>query len=51
LGSFHLLSSWAHAKDKHGGIKGFVLQEISGSARGMKKTGGATQSETMELED
>jgi hypothetical protein len=35
------LSSWAHAKDKHGGIKGFVLQEISGSARGMKKNRGS----------
>jgi hypothetical protein len=28
------LASWAHAKDKHGGSKGFVLQEIGGSTRG-----------------
>jgi hypothetical protein len=44
------LASWAHAKDKHGGSKGFVLQEISGSATGKKKKG-VTQSKTMEVED
>jgi hypothetical protein len=37
------LASWAPAKDKHGGSKGFVLQEISGSARGKKKRGGDTK--------
>jgi hypothetical protein len=37
LGSLHRLASWAHAKDKQGGRKGFVLQEISGSVRGKKK--------------
>jgi hypothetical protein len=44
------LASWAHAKDKHGGSKGFVLQEISGSVTGKKKKG-VTQSKTMEVED
>jgi hypothetical protein len=44
------LASWAHAKDKHGGNKGFVLQEISGSTRGKEKKG-VTQSKTMEVED
>jgi hypothetical protein len=37
LGSLNLLASRAHAKDKHEGSKGFVLNEISGSARGKKK--------------
>jgi hypothetical protein len=49
LGKFPSFGIWAHAKDKHGGSKGFVLQEISGSARGKKK--GVTQSKTMEVED
>jgi hypothetical protein len=37
MGSLHLLASRAHVKDKHGGRKGFVLQEISGSTRGKEK--------------
>jgi hypothetical protein len=36
VGSLHLLASWAHAKDRHGGSKGFVLEEICGSIRGKK---------------
>jgi hypothetical protein len=45
------LASRALVKDKHGGSKGFLLQEISGSTRGMEKKIGVTQSKTMEVED
>jgi hypothetical protein len=46
--SFGILGT---CKGQAGGSKGFVLQEISGSTRGKKKTGGVTQSKIMEVED